>query len=62
MDCLNRSGEKTLYFQNHISAKVLNPKQLLEEKEVYEQIGRKTRHKDIESKKILRQIINGIKY
>lgn len=62
MDCLNGYGEKTLYFQNHISAKVLNPKQLIEEKEVYEQIGRKTRHKDIESKKILRQIINDKKY
>lgn len=68
MGCLNGSGEKILYFQNHlfllndISAKVLNPKQLLEEKEVYEQIGRKPREKDAESKKILRQIINGIKY
>ncbi|WP_438804720.1 nucleotidyltransferase domain-containing protein [Oceanobacillus saliphilus] len=42
---------------NGISAKVLNPKQLLEEKEVYEQIGRLPRQKDLESKKILYQII-----
>ncbi|MFJ8064642.1 nucleotidyltransferase domain-containing protein [Psychrobacillus sp. NPDC096426] len=41
-----------------ISANVLNPKQLLEEKEVYEQIGRTTRLKDIESKKILHCIIS----
>lgn len=41
-----------------ISANVLNPKQLLEEKEVYEQIGRTPRLKDIESKKILRCIIS----
>ena len=40
-----------------ISAKVLNPKQLLEEKEVYEQIGRKPRQKDIESKKVLQRIL-----
>jgi len=39
---------------NNISAKVLNPKQLLEEKEVYEQIGRTPRQKDAESKKLLR--------
>lgn len=44
-----------------ISAKVLNPKQLLEEKEVYEQIGRKTRQKDIESKKVLQYIITHLK-
>ena len=45
-----------LYVARKIS-KVLNPKQLLEEKEVYEQIGRKPRLKDIESKKILHRII-----
>jgi hypothetical protein len=50
------------FLLNDISAKVLNPKQLLEEKEVYEQIGRKPREKDAESKKILRQIINDKKY
>lgn len=43
---------------NGISAKVLNPKQLLEEKKVYEQIGRLPRQKDSESKKILSQIID----
>ncbi|MDR0267445.1 nucleotidyltransferase domain-containing protein [Paenibacillus sp.] len=42
---------------NGISAFVLSPNQLLEEKEVYEQIGRKVRSKDIESKKILTRII-----
>lgn len=41
-----------------ISANVLNPKQLLEEKEVYKQIGRKPRLKDVESKKILHRIIS----
>ncbi|MGM7681364.1 nucleotidyltransferase domain-containing protein [Cytobacillus sp. Hm23] len=39
-----------------ISAKVLNPRQLLEEKEVYTQIGRTPRLKDEESKKILHKI------
>ncbi|PEB50504.1 hypothetical protein CON65_19385 [Bacillus pseudomycoides] len=43
-----------------ISAHVLNPKQLLEEKEVYEQIGRTPRLKDAESKKILRRIISAL--
>ncbi|MFC4411441.1 nucleotidyltransferase domain-containing protein [Chungangia koreensis] len=43
---------------NQIAAQVLNPKQLLEEKEVYEQIGRIPRQKDSESKKILQQIID----
>lgn len=42
-----------------ISVKVLNPKQLLEEKEIYEQIDRRPRPKDQESKKVLRQIIEG---
>jgi len=46
------------FILNDISAKVLNPKQLIEEKEVYEQIGRTPRQKDAESKKILRQIID----
>ncbi|WP_138420834.1 nucleotidyltransferase domain-containing protein [Aquibacillus sediminis] len=41
-----------------ISAHTLNPTQLLEEKEVYEQIGRTPRLKDAESKKILQQIID----
>ncbi|WP_433747940.1 nucleotidyltransferase domain-containing protein [Falsibacillus pallidus] len=45
------------YTLNGISARVLNPKQLLEEKEVYEQIGRPHRQKDAESKKILKQMI-----
>ncbi len=40
-----------------ISAYVLSPLQLLEEKEVYEQIGRTPRPKDIESKKVLQSII-----
>ncbi|WP_235318341.1 hypothetical protein [Planococcus sp. CAU13] len=34
-----------------LSVMVLSPQQLLEEKEVYEQIGRTPRLKDIESKK-----------
>ncbi|MDW2878247.1 MULTISPECIES: nucleotidyltransferase domain-containing protein [Bacillaceae] len=45
-------------FLNGISAHVLHPKQLLEEKMVYEQIGRTPRQKDSESKRILRQIID----
>ncbi|WP_042224682.1 nucleotidyltransferase domain-containing protein [Oceanobacillus manasiensis] len=40
-----------------ISALVINPKQLLEEKEIYEQIGRPRRKKDTVSKKMLAQII-----
>lgn len=40
-----------------ISAHVLNPRQLLEEKEVYKQIGRNPRPKDEDSKKILHRII-----
>ncbi|MGM0882949.1 MAG: nucleotidyltransferase domain-containing protein [Bacillota bacterium] len=47
------------FMLNGISARVLNPRQLLEEKEVYEQIGRTTRPKDVESKKILHDIIEG---
>jgi hypothetical protein len=46
------------FMLNGISANVLNPKQLLEEKEVYEQIGRTPRLKDLESKKILYRIIS----
>ncbi|MGE6256838.1 nucleotidyltransferase domain-containing protein [Heyndrickxia sporothermodurans] len=45
------------YLLNGISARVLNPRQLLEEKEVYEQIGRTPRSKDAESKIILNRII-----
>lgn len=41
-----------------ITAKVLNPKQLLDEKEVYEQTGRTPRLKDIESKQLLKRILN----
>ncbi|TFB15016.1 hypothetical protein E3U55_12225 [Filobacillus milosensis] len=43
-----------------ISANVLNPKQLLKEKEVYQQIGRTPRQKDIESKEVLRGIISDL--
>ncbi|MFC9777258.1 nucleotidyltransferase domain-containing protein [Paenibacillus chitinolyticus] len=42
---------------NGISAHVLSPRQLLEEKEVYKQIGRKPRSKDEDSKNILHRII-----
>jgi hypothetical protein len=45
---------------NGVSAHVLNPRQLLEEKEVYEQIGRTLRPKDLESKKTLHSIIEGL--
>lgn len=45
------------FMLNGISAYVLNPRQLLEEKEVYEQIGRIPRPKDVESKKVLHRII-----
>ncbi|MGG3836921.1 hypothetical protein ABEV00_07800 [Paenibacillus thiaminolyticus] len=45
------------YTLNGISAFVLSPTHLLEEKEVFEQIGRTPRLKDIESKKILRSIL-----
>src|SRR5690554_2903517 len=41
------------YTLSGISAKVLSPKQLLEEKEAYEEIGRPYRQKDADSKKIL---------
>ena len=49
-------ASKTFYFEWNISSHT-NPKQLLEEKEVYEQIGRTQRKKDTESKKILQQLI-----
>jgi len=50
------------YYQLHgITAKVLHPKQLLEEKEIYEQIGRPYRQKDAESKNVLRRIISDFK-
>ena len=42
---------------NGISAYVLHPRQLLEEKEVYKQIGRKPRLKDEVSKNILHRLI-----
>ncbi len=45
-----------------ISAKVLHPKQLLEEKEIYEQIGRPYRQKDAESKKVLNRILSENKF
>ncbi|MDR6555002.1 nucleotidyltransferase domain-containing protein [Paenibacillus qinlingensis] len=45
------------FMLNNITALVLSPRQLLEEKEVYERIGRKPRQKDLESKKILHRII-----
>lgn len=41
-----------------ISACVLNPRQLLEEKEVYRENGRIPRPKDEESKKLLRKLID----
>jgi hypothetical protein len=47
-----------VYLLQGISAHVLNPKQLLEEKEVYKQIGRTPRLKDEESKRILHRIIS----
>jgi hypothetical protein len=47
------------YSLQGISANVLSPQQLLEEKEVYEMgTGRKPRPKDFESMKILRKIID----
>ncbi|MFD1176500.1 hypothetical protein ACFQ3W_09330 [Paenibacillus puldeungensis] len=45
------------FMLNGLSAHVLNPRQLLEEKEVYKQIGREPRSKDEDSKKILHRII-----
>lgn len=43
-----------------ISACVLNPRQLLEEKEVYREIGRMPRPKDEESKTVLRGMIGSM--
>ncbi|WP_068621335.1 nucleotidyltransferase domain-containing protein [Paenibacillus tuaregi] len=45
------------YMLNGLSAHVLHPRQLLEEKEVYKQIGRQSRAKDEDSKNILLRII-----
>ncbi|NOU67824.1 hypothetical protein GC096_27745 [Paenibacillus sp. LMG 31461] len=50
--------QKKEFTLHGISAYVLSPSQLLEEKNVYEQIGRKPRPKDIESKEILQNIIS----
>lgn len=47
---------------NGISAHVLHPRQLLEEKEVYKQIGREPRPKDEDSKTILHRIIAELDY
>jgi hypothetical protein len=44
-----------------ISAHVLHPTQLLEEKEVYEQIGHTPRLKDVKSKEVLRKIISNLR-
>ncbi len=43
-----------------ISARVLHPRQLLEEKEVYREIGRMPRPKDEESKTVLRELIGSM--
>ncbi|GEN87921.1 hypothetical protein [Oceanobacillus sojae] len=43
---------------DNVTTKVIHPKQLLEEKEVYKEIGRPYRLKDEESKKILRSILS----
>ncbi|TFD99478.1 nucleotidyltransferase domain-containing protein [Jeotgalibacillus salarius] len=45
------------FILDNIPFKTLSPKQLLEEKEIYEQIGRKPRRKDLESKEKLRLMI-----
>ncbi|MFS0673559.1 nucleotidyltransferase domain-containing protein [Ornithinibacillus sp. 179-J 7C1 HS] len=45
------------FMLNGVSARVLHPTQLLEEKEVYEQIGRVPRQKDANSKKVLQRVI-----
>ncbi|MET3941832.1 hypothetical protein ABIC22_004644 [Paenibacillus sp. PvP094] len=50
------------YMLNGISAHVLHPRQLLEEKEVYKQIGREPRPKDEDSKTILHRIIAELDY
>ncbi|WP_249266981.1 hypothetical protein [Paenibacillus sp. HGF7] len=47
---------------NGISASVISPNQLLEEKVVYEQIGRTLRPKDIESKKYLPASLQKVNY
>lgn len=50
-----------MYRLNGISMRLVSPEQLLEEKQVYEQIGRKPRDKDQESKRILKKIIEHMK-
>ncbi|MFP3472016.1 hypothetical protein R0J90_18375, partial [Micrococcus sp. SIMBA_144] len=45
------------YTLKGVSSRVLNPRQLLEEKEVYEGIGRPYRLKDDINKKMLTEII-----
>lgn len=45
------------YTLKGVSSLVINPRQLLEEKEVYERIGRPYRQKDAISKKMLTDII-----
>ncbi|MCM3204647.1 nucleotidyltransferase domain-containing protein [Paenibacillus illinoisensis] len=50
------------YMLNGISFHVLHPRQLLEEKEVYKQIGREPRPKDEDSKTILHRIIAELDY
>lgn len=49
---------KQRFVLHGISAKVLNPKQLLEEKIAFEEIGRPFREKDADSKKILYRLIS----
>lgn len=46
-----------IYHLHGITAKTIHPKQLLEEKKIYREIGRPHRKKDEESMRILRQIL-----
>nr|WP_273753770.1 hypothetical protein [Alkalicoccobacillus gibsonii] len=46
------------YLLDGVYAKVIHPKQLLEEKKTYQRIGRPYRKKDAESKKVLKEIIS----
>jgi len=48
-------------FERHIIVRS-KPASILEEKEVYEQIGRTPRPKDLEGKKALRSIIEEYRY
>lgn len=50
------------FMLNGISANVLHPRQLLEEKEVYKRIGREPRPKDKDSKTILHRVIAELEY